>query len=78
MLGQFVATWEQHHVQPVRSFAAAVEEIRILHLEAAKARASAVSADDDRISADLHRLAADYDREARRLNLVLLTVDRPV
>ena len=73
MLGTFTTDWDDQPAEAPRDFAAAVEEIRQLHLEAARARAAAVAADDDTISADLHRLANGYDREARNLNLVVMT-----
>ncbi len=60
----------RHVPHSPRSAAATVDEIRYLHLEAEKARAAAVAANDDRISADLYQLASHYDREARQLNLV--------
>lgn len=49
-----------------------MEESRLLHWNAARARLEASRAFDDGISAGLNRLADDYDREARRLNLAEL------
>lgn len=70
MLGRHATASVEDPLAP--SCATAVEEIRLLHLEAERTRAAALAADDDRISADLRQLADHYDREARDLNLMVL------
>lgn len=46
-----------------------MDESRLLHLYAARARQGAAASQDEWTSRQLTLLASHYDREARRLNL---------
>lgn len=46
-----------------------MDESRLLHLNAARARHGAATARDEWTSVQLTQLADQYEREARRLNL---------
>lgn len=51
-----------------------MDESRLLHLSAARARQGAISARDEWTSMQLTQLANNYEREARRLNLMELSI----
>ena len=50
-----------------------MDDVRLLHMEAEKARAAAAHASSAWARSSLNRLAEDYEGEARRLNLLELT-----
>ena len=51
-----------------------MDESRLLHLNAARARHGAATARDEWTSVQLTQLADHYDRQARRLNLAELSM----
>jgi len=55
-----------------------MDEVRLLHIEAAKARAAAAHASSAWARSSLEQLAEGYEGEARRLNLLELQPAQPL